>query len=437
MSADHLFVLLHGLWGKPAHMEMVKENLLKQHPDVSVLVVSTYSGNLTYDGVSVCGNRVIEEMKEKIEDTKNDEGVVITKISIIGYSLGGLIGRYVAGELFRSGFFDTIAPMNFTTFATPHLGTYIGTKGITRSMFNMYGKKLLSQSGRDLFLGDDCILPKLSDPSECYYQALEKFKRISLYANIANDRSVPFHTAFIAVQDPFRDLEHYRPYHLKGYSEPVIVDLSKPMKQLEVPYKRRWSSRDYVFTGMLVSIGPLVAFLAVIAITTAAQLSELRIRSLTDGKSPDNAVLSKRRTSTAHHDVGAGLSQNVVEGLLDNPVADHLDSDNMTAADGSMYSTSDSEDLQKNVSYYSIDLLCEALEEQERSAPVSTSAAKISLELLEEQYAMCESLNKLPWNKYAVEIHSSLHSHAVIVNRNGKMTEGNTVLSHWAQRAVI
>ena len=63
-----------------------------------------------------------------------EAGDVITKFSLVGYSLGiphfspqvyeagGLISRYVIGLLYARGVFEKMQPVNFTTFATPHLG---------------------------------------------------------------------------------------------------------------------------------------------------------------------------------------------------------------------------------------------------------------------------------------------------------------------------
>jgi Putative serine esterase (DUF676) len=50
------------------------------------------------------------------------QGFAVKYISFVGHSFGGLVSRYAIGILFGQGFFDRIKPMNFTTFATPHLG---------------------------------------------------------------------------------------------------------------------------------------------------------------------------------------------------------------------------------------------------------------------------------------------------------------------------
>lgn len=39
------------------------------------------------------------------------------------YSLGGLVARYLVGLLYERKFFETVEPVNFTTFASPAIGS--------------------------------------------------------------------------------------------------------------------------------------------------------------------------------------------------------------------------------------------------------------------------------------------------------------------------
>lgn len=67
---------------------------------------------------------------------KNRTG--LKKISFVAHSLGGLVARYAVGKLYekpgeanslespskaKSGVIAGLEPMNFITFATPHLGS--------------------------------------------------------------------------------------------------------------------------------------------------------------------------------------------------------------------------------------------------------------------------------------------------------------------------
>jgi hypothetical protein len=64
---------------------------------------------------------VAQEIEETLGELARN-GQKIRKLSVIGYSLGGLVARYAIGLLFRKGYFDKLEPVNFTTFVTPHLG---------------------------------------------------------------------------------------------------------------------------------------------------------------------------------------------------------------------------------------------------------------------------------------------------------------------------
>lgn len=75
-----------------------------------VLVATRNAGSFTYDGIDTGGERVAQEVEGKLEELA-ESGHNITKISIVGYSLGGLIARYAIGLLFRRGIFDKIRPV--------------------------------------------------------------------------------------------------------------------------------------------------------------------------------------------------------------------------------------------------------------------------------------------------------------------------------------
>ena len=76
-------------------MDYLKDTLQKQYPAdrLHVLVATTLSDNKTYDGADVGGERVANEIEEKIAELEED-GYDVTKISVTGYSFGGLISRY-------------------------------------------------------------------------------------------------------------------------------------------------------------------------------------------------------------------------------------------------------------------------------------------------------------------------------------------------------
>lgn len=68
------------------------------------------SGNHTYDGIELGGERVTREIEDEIEALAA-EGKTVTKLSLVGYSLGGLVARYAIGLLYSRGWFDKIEPV--------------------------------------------------------------------------------------------------------------------------------------------------------------------------------------------------------------------------------------------------------------------------------------------------------------------------------------
>ena len=100
------------LWGNPNHLEAMAKSLRAKHPEESlhILVAKRNSGNFTYDGIERGGERVCQEIEEEIEKLAA-EGQEIKRISLVGYSLGGLISRYAIGLLHSKGFFDKIKPV--------------------------------------------------------------------------------------------------------------------------------------------------------------------------------------------------------------------------------------------------------------------------------------------------------------------------------------
>lgn len=87
------------------------KSLREKHPEESlhILVAKRNSGSFTYDGIELGGERVCQEIEEEIENL-GKQGQDITKLSVVGYSLGGLVARYAVGLLDSKGVFDKIKP---------------------------------------------------------------------------------------------------------------------------------------------------------------------------------------------------------------------------------------------------------------------------------------------------------------------------------------
>jgi hypothetical protein len=86
--------------------------LRANHPADSLWLLSakTNTGNYTYDGIERGGERVCTEIEEELQLIES-KGGKITKLSVIGYSLGGLVARYTIGMLQARGLLDTMECM--------------------------------------------------------------------------------------------------------------------------------------------------------------------------------------------------------------------------------------------------------------------------------------------------------------------------------------
>jgi hypothetical protein len=185
----HLIVLHHGLWGVPMHLDMMRRTLEHKFPEDTVRILNcdkSPAGN-TYDGVDVCGDRLVDLVKTTAA-TEN-----VTKLSLIGYSLGGLIVRYAAGRLYQEGFFDQVQPMNLVTIATPHLGSWRLPQGWMDRTFNRMVPIMTSRTGYQLVMADAHawglpLIYLMSHKDLVFYKALQKFKQLMLFANIQFDR---------------------------------------------------------------------------------------------------------------------------------------------------------------------------------------------------------------------------------------------------------
>ncbi|KAK5801953.1 putative serine esterase-domain-containing protein [Linnemannia elongata] len=267
----HLIILHHGLWGNVGHVRFIAEQF-KQRLGDRLLVYRAQANEsaYTYDGIDICGQRLvqeihnvvkviedggnIEEMKgQKLkptttaksdktkqqditnksnnnEDLSEDIGTAeslgsgkkqrkVVQFSFLGYSLGGLIGRFAMAMLDLEGFFTPkeeggrgVEPVYFVTMATPHLGIRQPSRSRFTKVFNFLSARMLSRTGEQLQLVDDYVYGKpillvMSEPTGIFIHVLKKFKRRVVYSNVRNDRSVPFWTASFSDADPFRKLD--------------------------------------------------------------------------------------------------------------------------------------------------------------------------------------------------------------------------------------
>lgn len=190
-SGAHIVVLQHGLWGKPAHLERLQEAIQAAHGSRFVVVNCDASPTTkTYDGIDVCGDRLVA----LVQQLAAQHGA--SRLSLIGYSLGGLITRYAAGRLAAEGFFERVQPVNFVTIATPHLGSWRLPQRWVDRTFNSLVPMMTSRTGYQLVLADSHawglpLLYLLSHRALVFQQALRRFSNLMAFANIQFDRCAP------------------------------------------------------------------------------------------------------------------------------------------------------------------------------------------------------------------------------------------------------
>ena len=92
--------MLHSLWGNPKHLNHLAAALRERYPEdrLRILLIKRNAGSFTYDGIETGGERVTQEIEETLEECARS-GQTIKKLSVVGYSLGGLIARYAIGLL--------------------------------------------------------------------------------------------------------------------------------------------------------------------------------------------------------------------------------------------------------------------------------------------------------------------------------------------------
>lgn len=69
-TSVHVVLLIHGLWGSPAHLRVAKEELeaawgagAGEGEELVVMVAGGMTSQLTYDGIDVCASRVAWEVR--------------------------------------------------------------------------------------------------------------------------------------------------------------------------------------------------------------------------------------------------------------------------------------------------------------------------------------------------------------------------------------
>jgi len=431
-------------------MASVAKALRAQFPpdQVHILVAKRNSGSFTYDGIELGGERVCLEIEEELDIIKS-KGGNIKKLSIVGYSLGGLVARYAIGLLFARGVLDRFECMNFTAFASPFLGVRTPLRGWANQIFNVLGARTLCMSGRQLFGIDEFrdtgkpLLAVLADPNSIFISGLAKFKRHTLYTNITNDRSAVYYTTGITKTDPYTDLSKVKVRYLPGWDD-VILDPSDPVSPLPPPPKdaapepltaaaERWARRvPWVLALTLFLPLGVVAFLVNSAVQTVRSSRRVRLheRGLAGIRVEDFRVnLWIKEVRGAVEDAYENLNSSQRQDYLVS-ADDEEDDQALRSSRGGGGADEDEDTGEDSDASASSGSRMLALE---RKRSRTQEGGFPTLALAGYQFAAIEALDRLKWRKYPVWIHKHRHSHAAIIVRMEKdgFAEGRVVLRHW------
>lgn len=391
-----------------------------------ILVAKSNANSFTYDGVELGGERITQEIEEKIKDLEQS-GTTIRKLSIAGYSLGGLVARYSIGLLYSNGIFDKIQPVNFTTFATPHLGVRAPITGPQSHVWNTLGARTLSMSGQQMFLIDSFrdtnrpLLSVMADPNSIFIRALSLFRNRSLYANIINDRSVPYYTSFVSRTDPYVNLNDVELHYIPNQGANLLLDPENPVTLKSKQQLTLYESVSTTAQSTMTSI-PFYALLTVLLPIGATAFlinsgyqtyqSAQRVRLHEAGQ----AGIGIKRYRIPLLEEAQSLTDRMYERLGNGQSEDYLPTPPPETNPRSPLSdASDEKALARR-------------ETNKGQGPFPTLA------LSKEQFEMIDNIDALRWNKYAVHIQNVRHTHAAIVVRTEResFSEGKIVLQHWA-----
>ncbi|XP_065628812.1 uncharacterized protein LOC112003436 isoform X7 [Quercus suber] len=283
-NPTHLVIMANGLIGSAENWRYAAKQFLKKYPeDVIAHCSECNPSKLTFDGVDNMGDRLAEEV---ISVIKRHPGV--QKISFVGHSLGGLVTRYVIAKLYgrdvrrefaqengerRSdgsgdpcpeekfkGKIAGLEPMNFITFATPHLGSR-GHKQVpvfcgfyTMEKVASRASWLLGRTGKHLFLtdkdnGKPPLLLRMANDCEDlkFISALQSFKRRVTYANhrhLSKDDKYRHIVNVETAETSSRQQEFLLEAKVNGFEN---IDLEEQM--LRGLTKLTWERIDVNFSG--------------------------------------------------------------------------------------------------------------------------------------------------------------------------------------------
>ncbi|KAJ0967724.1 hypothetical protein J5N97_024641 [Dioscorea zingiberensis] len=257
----HLVVTVNGIVGSAGNWRFAAKKIIKRYPeDIIVHCSKCNYSTLTFDGVDIMGERLAKEVMSVVAQRPE-----LRSISFVAHSLGGLIARYAIGILYgqsalrnssgengenkfqesateyleqkSKGRIAGLDPMNFITFATPHLGSrwhkqipiLCGSYTLEKMAHRI--SSIAGRTGKHLFLKDKddgkppLLLQMISDYGDFQFiSALQSFKRCVAYSNVSSDFIVGWKTSSIRCQQDLPKCERFT----KNLKYPHVVYVEKP-----------------------------------------------------------------------------------------------------------------------------------------------------------------------------------------------------------------
>ncbi|CAG8731580.1 7235_t:CDS:2, partial [Dentiscutata erythropus] len=404
------------LWGNPSHMQYLMDQLIAKYKDkIHILNAKHNTSDYTYDGIDICGERLVKEINDEVNYINDKNLYKISKISFVGYSLGGLIARYAIGVLYNQGFFNEIDPTFFTTIATPHLGI---RRDENKLVVKIVGEQL---NYKDRFDGDEPILSVMSSPEKVFYKALTIFKYRKLYANTRNDRTVPFWTAAIADVDPFEDLKKITIEKNEKFGT-LIKSISK---QVTIPAKVPWTqkitniTKSILYCLLIGILLPLWIIIVLSTLTVQGLISRRRVAKILAARRVRDSNWNITSTPTRSNVIVSNIEEDAAETVINiQNILTHSISPSPTKQSPS-------------------NKIVEPSTNTIMMTEFTTSSLFPRVPICGAQNISFTYLNMLGWEKFVVII-DSLNSHASIIMRNKRFGEkGKEVIKHFIEEVFI
>lgn len=194
---EELLILAHGLQGAVADFSYLLDTLDVAEPAGRLLVhASAVNTDRTHDGIVAGGERLAADVRAIVA-----EHPTLTRISIVGFSLGGLYARYAVAALYDANerTVASLKPERFVAVAAPHLGVRnFGVYRFLPAPMLSRANLVCGDTGLQLVLEDGALplLVRMTIDEELpFVSSLKAFTSRVLYANTRNDFMVNYGTA--------------------------------------------------------------------------------------------------------------------------------------------------------------------------------------------------------------------------------------------------